>query len=209
MEENNKIITYRKYLSELFPQTKTDTSLKGLIRDIKKIGNNIGIAEVGLPKDDFKYDEEFKKKKNEIVGGIFECFCMGFNHVLQNDSEVGLKNYKTTTSNNDYGVDFTGTNAIGTDVSGQIKFRDNPNDIVEYGDLCKTDVSARRRFKIDTDKPTSIWLITTGKPSHILLKEFGESLKVIDRDLISRKIQGKPFFWEEIHEYFNDEIFKN
>lgn len=193
----NLIKTYKPYLDEIFPVIKSDTSLKGLIKDISHIGNSIDECVVGFDKDDPYYTIEFEKKRNEITGGVFQAFHLIFNRIYQNDSEVGLKNYKTIPPSDDFGVDAIGVNAIGNGVAVQDKFRSNRNSIIEYSDLTKTYVSGYYDFNIETRNENSVWLFTTGIPSNVIIKKFGPVIKVIGYDLIDRKIKGKTNFWEE------------
>jgi hypothetical protein len=106
-----KLRAYESYLQNIFELIPHNRTCSSIIRDINKLAKDEASKNIGLNFYDAAYKEEFDKYYNKISGGLFECFHIIFKHVFQNDPEVGLKNYKVTTTNNDFGVDATGDNA--------------------------------------------------------------------------------------------------
>lgn len=191
-----KIKAHKIYLDSLFNLILQKRTLSSLIYNIHKLGKEDS-SKLGFDTNDSKYQEQITKKYNKITGGLFECFHILFNHVFENDPEVGLKSYSVTTNSTDFGVDATGVNANGIPCAVQVKFRNNINDFITYEDLCKTNTCGQDEFKIDTHRDNSIWIFTTGTVNYIATNRFEKRLKVVDRKLISRKIDNNNSFWEE------------
>lgn len=191
-----KIKAHKIYLDCLFNLVLPKRTLSYLIYNIHKLGKEES-SKIIRNGGDKIHQDEIAECYNKTTGGLFECFHILFNRVFENDPEVGLKCYSVTTNSNDHGVDAVGINSNGIKVVCQDKFRNNVRDLITYGDISKTYTSGQIHFDIDTNKNYSIWLFTTGTPSHILTNDFGLRLKVIDRKLIARKIDNNHSFWEE------------
>jgi len=200
----SKLITYEAYLKEIFTIIRPKRTINTLVDDITKIGKRVAEKCFDSEDDEITRQIEYDKKYNKITGGVFEGFAIIFNHIFQNDPEVGLKFCSATKSNNDFGVDAIGVNANGISCATQIKFRSNIKDLITYEDICKTYTSGQIDFNIDTNKDNSIWVFTTGTVNYIALNRFQNRLKVIDRKLIGTKINNNDSFWEEAWRLVNN-----
>lgn len=200
----SKLITYETYLKEIFSIIRPRRTVNSLVDDISNIGKRVAEECIDSEDNETTRNIEYDKKYNKITGGVFECFFITFNHIFQNDPEVGLKFCSATTSHNDFGVDATGVNANGIPCAAQIKFRSNVKDLITYEDICKTYTSGQIDFNIDTNKDNSIWIFTTGTVNHIAINKFESRLKIIDRNLIRTKINNNDSFWEEAWRLVNN-----
>ena len=147
-----------------------------------------------------KFDEEealkFKGDNFEVLSEIFfNCF-----HA---DESVGLTNYIPTPLEEDYGVDATGINPIGKKCAVQCKYKSFQP--VLYEELAKTFSSALLNMNCDVMSPNSIYVFTTAvNASTAISKVFGNRVRMIDHNVISRKINHNETFWN----YALDRIFE-
>lgn len=200
----SKLITYETNLKEIFTIIRPKRTINILVDDITKIGKCAAEKSIDSEYNAITHQIEYDKKYNKITGGVFECFFIIFNHIFQNDPEVGLKFCSATTSNNDFGVDAAGVNANGISCAVQMKFRSNIKDLITYEDICKTYTSGQIDFDIDTNKDNSIVVFTTGTVNYIAKNRFQKRLKIIDRRLIGTKINNNDSFWEDAWRLVNN-----
>lgn len=133
---------------------------------------------------------------NSFKGDIFEIFCEIFFAEFESSPDVGLRDYAPVDRHDDYGVDAIGTNPYGNKVAVQAKFRIDPFELIDWGSLAKTDSAGRRRHNLLLDQPNTIFLITTGDGATPACHEvLGRKLRVINRRVISGKVDNNQTFW--------------
>jgi len=139
------------------------------------------------------YDE---KEANKVKGDMFEILACVFFHRFGDEHKVALNNYKPIALSEDFGVDGIGTNAAGTEVAVQVKYRHNPLDLITYGDIAKTFSAGTLIHKLDLTKNNSIYVFTSSKDVTAPCKEvFGARLRVINKDIIETYIDENKNFW--------------
>lgn len=188
MENKSKIYEYRSFLAQQFDCDAGVKNIASLVSEIDKY------AEFSVSEEQNALKKQ--EKSNKIKGDLFEVFAEIFFKAFGADNQVGLSNYKVVLIEDDYGVDAIGINANNDQCAVQIKFRSNPSDEIEFSCLAKTDSSAKRLEGIDTNKDNTIFLFTSAsgatKAANMVLSK---SLRVINRKIISNKIDENHNFW--------------
>lgn len=193
------ILKYPQEVSKIFYYLKSNS--------VEEFGNNFKtfdtfINVVDKFADKLSTDKDVQKK---FKGDMLEIFAEIFFTCFENDPEVGLINYSPVSIEADYGCDAEGSNANGNRCAVQVKFRNNPLDVVTYEELAKTDVSATRLLDINTTLPNSIWLFTSAYDvSNSARKVLRKSLVVIGRNQISYKIDNNIGFWDKAWELLRE-----
>lgn len=199
---------YKKEIYQLFEKFKDGGTLKLWMNEVVHTANTIfQLDEEELRQEgyaDEEIAEEFKRQvndKNKFKGDCLEILSEIFFNQHQSDERVGIREYKSVPTNEDYGVDATGVNVAGNDCVNQIKWRNNPQDLIEYSDLAKTYTSGRTQFSLDLDKSNTIFVFTTANGvNHVAKKVLAERLVVVDRKFIKRLIDNNKTFWLIAHE---------
>jgi len=186
----DKIYTYFEEVAFLFDSNDGVKTIGEFVKQINHLSNKY--VDPIDPTDD---------KINTFKGDMFELLGEIFFNGFSNDPAVGIRDYEVVPLDEDYGVDAIGTNANGDRVAVQYKFKSKPMDSVEYAAIARTYAAGRRRHKLDLDKPDTIWLVTTGNGTTGPCKEvFGDSLRVIYRDILAGKIDNNMSFWKGAEE---------
>lgn len=153
------------------------------------------VKRVEFLSDKFSSDTDFL---NTFKGNMFEIFSEIFFEIFKADPSVGLTNYKSVEISDDYGVDAIAFNPNGDQCLVQCKYRSNPLEEILYGDLAKTYSSGREMSNVAVDKHDTIYLITTcSGANHISHKVFKKKLRVINRNIISNRVDNNKTFWDE------------
>lgn len=173
---------------------------------------SLNIEEVGTNYKTFKnfiyciekYSENISDDKDvqkKFKGDILEIFAELFFICLENDPDVGLSKYNPISIDQDYGCDGEGVNAAGNRCAVQVKFRSNPQDIITYEELAKTDSSAKRLLKIDTSIDKTLWVFTSAYDiSNSVRKVMGNSIVLVGYNQISYKVDNNVGFWDNVWE---------
>lgn len=107
----------------------------------------------------------------------------------------GLTNYKCISLKNDYGVDAIGEKN-GVIVAVQCKFKHNPLMSIRYSDLARTFTQGVLQYGLEPKARKNLWLVTTGAGANLnSQKILGKNLHVLDRNHLSRQVDGNIDFW--------------
>jgi hypothetical protein len=119
-------------------------------------------------------------------------FLMKSNSLANNQ---GVLNFKSVPLRDDFGVDATGTKN-GVNIVIQCKFKHNPLTTIRYSDLARTFAQGILKFKLDPAAKNNLWLVTTGQDANMIANEvFGSHLHVLNRNHLSRQVDGNTDFW--------------
>lgn len=174
-----------------FNDRQDGKTLRNFVSSVESLSEKIE-----FPDDDAKL--KFKGDMLEILSEIFFCS-------FENDEAVGLRNYEPVLIGEDYGVDATGINPNNDKVAVQVKYRSNILDPILYEDVAKTFCSGLLNLQCDVTKPNSIYVFTTSNiTSKAMDKVLGNRVRVLNFDVISRKIDNNHSFWLSAY----DMIFK-
>lgn len=140
-----------------------------------------------------------------LKGDMLEILAEIFFKAFANDPRIGLTGYEPVPLEEDYGVDGFGTNAAGSKVPVQIKWRSNPTDSVLYAEMARTYTSAMVQLNIEVKGPDSLYVFTTANDVTVACKTvFKDMLRVINGNIIRDQIDNNVSFWnvafEEIKE---------
>ena len=170
-------------------------------QDGKTLRNFVATVEGLSEKIKFSDDDAKLKFKGDMLEVLSEIF---FN-TFESDESVGIKNYEPVLLNEDFGVDATGINPNNDKVAIQVKYRSNILDPILYEDVAKTFCSGLINFQCDVTKPNSLYVFTTSNlASKAMDKVLGNRVRMINFDVISRKIDNNHTFWLNAY----DMIFK-
>lgn len=140
-------------------------------------------------------DIENEDDKNKFRGDMLEILAEIFFTIFHADEGVGVKEYTPVSLEEDYGVDAIGVNVNGHRIAVQVKYRGNPVDLIPYADLTRTYTSAQIQFEIDM-KDHTLYLFTTARGvSYACSKMLQKRLVVINRNILSTKIDNNKTFW--------------
>lgn len=160
--------------------------------DGKTIRNFVLSVEDLSNKVKFQDDDQRLKFKGDMLEVLSEIFFRNF----ENDEAVGIRNYEPVKLDEDFGVDAVGINPNNDKVAVQVKYRSNPLDPILYEDVAKTFCSGLLNFGCDVTKPNSIYVFTTSNTiSKALDRVLGNRARIINYDVISRKIDNNHSFW--------------
>jgi len=184
-----------EYLS-LFghPKDGEGDTLREFISAIERLSGPRGIG--------FRSDDDMHKFKGDCLEVLSELFFTRFN----SDPAMGLAEYVPVKIEDDFGVDAIGVNPNGDKSAVQVKYRSNPKDVVTYADVARTYSSGVKMLGIDPCKPRTIFVFTTAQDVSFQCKKvFGDSLVIINRNILARAINNNRNFWrlsyEEVREY--------
>ena len=184
-EQVSKLFFYFKQL-DINTQGNDVKTFKEFLTGIEEFSERIS--------DDIDIRKKFK-------GDMLEIFSEVFFTLFENDPEIGIKNYKPISIDQDFGCDAEGINVNGDRVAVQVKFRSNPLDCVTYEELAKTDTSARRLLKIDTSKKDVIYIFTSAFDlSNAAKTVLDDSLVFMGFNQISYKVDNNKNFWDNAWE---------
>lgn len=148
-------------------------------------------------------DEERQEEiRNKFRGDMLEVFAEIFFNIFNADEGVGIIDYEPVALAEDYGVDATGTNVNGHKVAVQVKYRGNPAELITYTDLAKTWASATAFLHLTDmfEHDKILYLFTSGKGANsVCQKVFGKKLVVINRGIISTKVDNNINFWRQAY----------
>ena len=154
-------------------------TIRSWIDEVERMCPRIGDEELQL---------KFKGDMLEVLSEIFfNCFSA--------DESVGLKDYSPIPLEEDYGVDARGTNPANRECAVQCKYKSFQP--VLYEEIAKTYSSGRRMLGLDLDSPNSIYVFTTAVEFTTACdKVFGNTIRKIDLNVISRKVDNNHTFWQ-------------
>ncbi len=148
-------------------------------------------------------EEEILDQQNKFKGDQLEVLAEIFFNAFKNDEGVGIKDYTPVQIGDDFGVDATGINVNGHKVAVQVKYRSNPvDDLISYADLARTYTSANLSLGNEdiTRYDNTLYLFTTAAGvTGAATKVFGKKLVIINRNIISTKIDNNKNFWEQAY----------
>ena len=164
--------------------------------DGKSLRNFVSYVESLTEKTSFRDDDEKLKFKGDMLEVLSEIFFNNF----ENDEAVGIREYEPVKLDEDYGVDAVGINPNNDKVAIQVKYRSNPFDPILYEEVAKTFCSGLLNFQCHVEKPNSIYVFTTSNlKSKALDHVLGSRVRMINFDIISRKIDNNHSFWKEAY----------
>lgn len=143
--------------------------------------------------------EELYKFKGDMLEVLSEIFFRTFGA----DEGLGLFDYEPIDLSDDYGVDAKGRNVNGHDSAVQVKYRANPQDLIPYSDIARTFTSATCQLKMMDvlHYDHTIFLFTTAYGVTVAYqKVMGKKSVVVDRNVISTKIDNNKNFWTNAYE---------
>lgn len=139
-------------------------------------------------------DDEKMIYKGDLLEVLSEIFFILF----PNDPALGIKEYEPVNKTDDRGVDAVGTNVNGEKVVIQVKYRNNPQDLIKWSDLARTYASGVLKYGIDGSKDCTIFLFTTAQDANYIAKdELNKKLVVVNKSIIARYIDNNASFWKE------------
>lgn len=181
---DNLIRKYETKIKELY-FSKSILTLSNWMKTVEQFSET---QECSFLKSDPKYEEKFTEIKNKFKGDMFEILAYLFFSSFESDEYVGVKNYKRISPGQDYGVDAIDENVIGTKCLVQVKYRNNPNDLITWEDLAKTVADGLLRHGIDSRNDNCLILFTTSRDADYVAKNcLNKSLRVINRKTIQHK----------------------
>lgn len=155
-------------------------------------------------------EEEIVDARNKFKGDMLEVLAEIYFNIFDADEAVGIKNYAPVDLGNDYGVDATGINVNGHKVAVQVKFRSNPiDDLITYADMSRTYTSGILQLgnmDLVLNNNTLYLFTTAAGVSGACQKVFGKKLVVINRGVISTKIDNNKNFWEDAYRLIFDKL---
>jgi hypothetical protein len=161
-----------------------DKTIKSWMRCVEGISENIS-------------KKHSKEESLVFKGDSLEILGESFFSVFYADPRVGLVEYSPVSIDDDYGVDAVGVNVVGDKCAVQYKYKANPADKVGWEDLAKTEAYGRRHLGCNTEKPDSVWLVTTsrGGVTPTCSRILGKSLRVINRNVLEDMVDNNDIFW--------------
>ena len=135
----------------------------------------------------------------QFTGDWFEAFAEFFLKTFDNDERYGVRGYTPAVLDDDFGVDGYGLCYDDTDGQHkcvvQVKYRLNGKDEIDYGALARTFVSGIKQFDIEPDVNRNVILFCSCNGANRIAKEvLGDSLYIVDGDMISREINNAGFW---------------
>lgn len=137
---------------------------------------------------------------NKFKGDMLEVFSEMFFNIFKADEAVGITDYAPVEIDSDYGVDATGINVNGHQCAIQVKYRQNPLDLISYADIARTFTSAALQLNMSdvVNHDHTVYLFTSsGGVSAAFDKVMGRKCIVINRSVISTKVDNNITFWNE------------
>lgn len=174
---------------------------QNILEELRKIGCWNGSEWIVKDKDLGKliYKEEINKFKGDMLEILSEIF---FN-CFSSDEGVGIKDYTPIELDSDFGVDAIGKNVNNHDCVVQVKYRKNVENVIKYEDIAKTFTSATLQLQISDVyfHNNTIYLFTTASGvTGSFEKIMEKKVVVINRGVISTKIDNNKTFWNFAHE---------
>jgi len=195
LKSKNHLLSHKEEYYELFavdPKDYGSITIDEFVKEVSKIANSIHF---------FDNPDLDRDARNTFKGDALEVFAEVFFGVYFADPALGISNYTPIEKGEDYGVDGIGTNVNDDQAVIQVKYRENPMEMVEYPDVAKTVMAANWKHKIDTSKKASVYIFTTGKGVNFRVEEIsGDSMIVINREVIADKVNHNLTFWKVLSE---------
>lgn len=171
------------------------------VKDIKNFVRRVDALSLDFIDDhgsDNEDNENDTDKANSFKGDMLEVLAEIFFDMFHADPMVGIRNYTPVPLVEDYGVDATGINVVGKPVAVQCKFRNDPSAAITYADMARTYTAGQKRHHLALDADDTLILFTTCLNVTKACKQvFGAQLRLIDRNIISIRIDNNKAFWEE------------
>lgn len=184
MLKHNIISSYPKEYFDLYSEFKNGGT-------IREWGNYVERELSKFTDDDVK---------NKFRGDMLEVLAEIFFNVFHADEGIGIKDYTPIEITEDYGVDATGINVNGHNIAMQVKYRANPFDLITYADMARTYTSALCQLQMKDvylhDHTLYLFTISNGVTG-ACEKVLGRKLIIINRGIISTKIDNNVNFWSE------------
>jgi len=176
------------------PRSGQRDTIREFVNTIERFTGQNGIS--------FRSDDDRMKFKGDVLEVLAELFFTRF----QCDPAFGLTDYTPVRITEDFGVDAKGINANGDRAVVQVKYRGNPEELIEYTDLSKTFTSGILRHRLDPTKDHTLFVFTTARDVNwVCQQDFGNKLVVLNRAIIGRTIDNNRNFWpicfEEVQQY--------
>lgn len=167
----------------LFSQFKNTGTIREFITAVEDMAYDL-----------FRDDEDSRLK---FKGDCLEILAEIFFKAHAYDSAIGLTDYHPIPLDEDYGVDAMARNPNGHKVAVQVKYRKNPKDSVEFGDLAKTFTTGLLKHGLDLHEEKTVYLFTTASGiTNAADKVMESKLVIINRGIIAEKIDNNITFWE-------------
>lgn len=173
---------------------KIEESMKQLLRSIGFYNGNEWISKE-LDFGKLIYSEDINKFKGDMLEVLSEIFFNAF----KTDEAIGLKEYEPINLEDDFGIDATGVNVNNHKCVVQVKYRKNPDSLIEYSDIAKTYTSSLLQLNLSDIyyHDNTIFLFTTAKGvTGAFEKVMKQKVRVINRSIISTKIDNNKTFWK-------------
>ena len=176
---------------EVFDKSQTLKQLMSKIGDASMI-----FQELGYP------DSE------KVKGDLFEIFAELFFKVLAADNRIGVFDYKTAPSDEDYGVDGFGIGMDEKPLTVQVKFRSNQEHELTSDELKQFAFQSFIRYDVDKTTQTNLIIFTSAKGLHWVTdsKVFSGRLRCIGFDQIRKLVDNNTIFWKECQLMIGDTI---
>lgn len=140
---------------------------------------------------------------NKFRGDMLEVFSEIFFTVFGADEGVGISSYEPMDIGSDYGVDATGINVNGHKVAVQVKYRGNPNDLIQYADIARTYTSATLQLGLgdvsNYDHTIYLFTISSGVTG-AFDKVMGRKCVIVNRAIIQHKVDNNKEFWSRAYD---------
>lgn len=176
---------------------RLDTGVK-TIKDFVRLVDKLSLDFIDDNGDEDEENENSTDKANSFKGDMLEIFAEIFFDCFQFDPMVGITGYTPVPLTEDFGVDAIGLNVVGERSAIQCKFRNDPSAAITYADMSKTYVAAQKRHGLSMNADDTLFLFTTCLNVTKACKQvFGSQLRVIDRNIISIRVDNNETFWQE------------
>lgn len=171
------------------PKDGTGDTLREFVNAIERMAGPSGLT--------FRDEHDRLKFKGDVLEVLAELFFTRFN----SDPALGLTDYIPINIEDDYGIDAKGTNANNDLAVVQIKYRNNPADVVTYADIARTFTSGVLQHRLDPSKSKNVFVFTTAMAvSRQCTNVFDDKLVVVSRNIIKRAIDNNRNFWKQCFE---------
>ena len=195
LKSKNHLLSHKQEFYDLFavnPKDYDKITIDEFVKEVSKTADSIKF---------FDNPDLDRDARNSFKGDALEIFAEIFFNVYFADPALGITNYTPIEKGEDYGVDGIGTNVNDQAAAIQVKYRENPMEMIEYPDVAKTVMAATWKHKIDTTKKASVYIFTTGKGVNFRAEEISEDrMVVINREVIADKVNHNLTFWKILSE---------
>jgi hypothetical protein len=183
-------------------------SCKTLYELVSKI-QNISSLYKDYGYDDFTdRDGTIKLGSSKFKGDLFEIFAECFFILFSSDDRVGIYNYKPVPSDEDNGVDGTCKNINGLNSTVQIKFKSDPTYELLERDIKQFPFQSYRLYDVDMNEDNNMIIFTTCKGLNWKTEKdvFDNTLRVINGEFISNRIDNNQGFWNSFKDLISKSI---